>query len=131
MLAHDEVRAIQWVEDRLRLLDQRKLPESTEYLDLESCEAVAKAIAEMVVRGAPAIGITAAYGVALAAKARYTESPSNWKPAIDADLQILANARPTAVNLHWALERMRSLIAIVTSEPYEMLLKEAQRIQAE
>jgi len=131
MLAHDEVRAIQWVEDRLRLLDQRKLPESTEYLDLESCEAVAKAIAEMVVRGAPAIGITAAYGVALAAKARYTESPSNWKPALDADLKILANARPTAVNLHWALERMRSLIAIVTSEPYEMLLKEAQRIQAE
>lgn len=131
MRAHDEVRAIQWAEDRLRLLDQRQLPASTEYLDLESCDAVASAITDMVVRGAPAIGIAAGYGAALSAKVRYAESSLNWRQAVEADLQNLANARPTAVNLHWALRRMRKLVEAETGDPYTTLLTEATRIHDE
>jgi methylthioribose-1-phosphate isomerase len=113
------------------LLDQRRLPGATEYLRLGDAAAVTQAIRDMVVRGAPAIGITAAYGVVLAARARYREDPTAWKPRLGADLAMLAEARPTAVNLHWALQRMERLLAGLRGDPVPPLLAQAQAIHEE
>jgi len=127
----DTIRAIEWRDDHLFLLDQRKLPQTREYLELEEVGAVADAIRDMVVRGAPAIGITAAYGVVLAARRRYDDAPGSWKQDIEADLERLAAARPTAVNLFWALARMRERLASVEGDPVPALQEEAARIHAE
>jgi methylthioribose-1-phosphate isomerase len=89
-----KVEPIRWKGDRLELLDQRLLPEKTEYVTCRTAAEVAQAIRDMVVRGAPAIGCAAAFGVVLG-KGR--------KEAFE----LLAQSRPTAVNLFWALERMR------------------------
>jgi methylthioribose-1-phosphate isomerase len=88
------IEPIRWKGDRLELLDQRQLPEKSEYVACRSAEEVAAAIRDMVVRGAPAIGCAAAFGVVLG---RQTEK----------SYTVLAASRPTAVNLFWALERMR------------------------
>jgi methylthioribose-1-phosphate isomerase len=88
------VEPIRWKGDRLELLDQRLLPEKTVYLTCRSAAEVAQAIRDMVVRGAPAIGCAAAFGVVLS-----KGSPESY--------EVLAKSRPTAVNLFWALERMK------------------------
>jgi methylthioribose-1-phosphate isomerase len=88
------VEPIRWRGDRLELLDQRRLPEKTVYVTCRTAAEVAQAIRDMVVRGAPAIGCAAAFGVVLS-----KGSPESY--------DILAKSRPTAVNLFWALERMR------------------------
>ena len=129
--AHDRVRAILWREDALELLDQRRLPGETRYQRLTTATEVAQAIRDMVVRGAPAIGIAAAYGVALAARMRHAENADRWRIAIADDLARLAAARPTAVNLVWALRRMERVIAGAGDEPVERLLAEARAIHAE
>jgi methylthioribose-1-phosphate isomerase len=128
---HDRVRAVEWDNGRLKLIDQRLLPEKFEYRWLDDLPASARAIRDMVVRGAPAIGITAAYAVVLGARARYREDPATWREIIEADLDILREARPTAVNLRWAIERMRRALAGVTGDPAARLLAEAQAIHAE
>ncbi len=127
---HDPIRAIVWNDDALELLDQRVLPRKQTYLRLTDATAVAEAIRAMVVRGAPAIGITAAYAVVLAARARYAATPDGWKRAIEEDLEHLAAARPTAVNLFWALARMREVIVGLDGDPVAPLLAEARRIHA-
>jgi methylthioribose-1-phosphate isomerase len=129
--AHDRVRAILWREDALELLDQRRLPGETRYQRLTTAAGVAQAIRDMVVRGAPAIGITAAYGVVLGARERHAENPDRWRTAIEDDLAQLAAARPTAVNLFWALRRMERVIAEISDDPVERLLAEARAIHAE
>jgi S-methyl-5-thioribose-1-phosphate isomerase len=91
--------AVSWRGDHLSLLDQRLLPDAERYLDCADDAAVAAAIRDMVVRGAPAIGVAAAYGVVLGLRAGH---------AFDAVFERLAAARPTAVNLRWALERLRA-----------------------
>jgi methylthioribose-1-phosphate isomerase len=131
MPIHDTLRAVQWSEDCLLLLDQRRLPAVTEYLEINNVREVAQAIADMVVRGAPAIGITAAYGVVLAARARYEASSGDWQQSIQPDLKLLAASRPTAVNLFWALQRMREAIEKIDTDPFLPLLTEAQRIHQE
>ncbi|HDN25515.1 MAG TPA: S-methyl-5-thioribose-1-phosphate isomerase [Thioploca sp.] len=128
---YNTLRAVTWQDNQLYLLDQRKLPQEQTVIILETVADVAQAITDMVVRGAPAIGITAAYGVVLAAKAAYKAAPNNWQTLIETDLQLLAQARPTAVNLIWALERMRACFAKAAKNPIEMLLEEAKRIQQE
>jgi methylthioribose-1-phosphate isomerase len=90
----DAVQPIRWLGDRLELLDQRLLPDKTVYVTCRSAEEVAKAIKDMVVRGAPAIGCAAAFGVVLDKGKEHC-------------FEILAKSRPTAVNLFWALERMK------------------------
>jgi len=128
----DRVRAVEWDNDRLKLLDQRYLPLREAYLHCDTVAAVAQAIGDMVVRGAPAIGIAAAYGVVLAARDRFRADPGRWAQAIEADLALLAAARPTAVNLAWAIARMRrSIIAGIDGDPTPVLLAEAQRLHAE
>ena len=126
------VQAIKWETDRLLLLDQRILPDKEEYISYVDVNAVADAIRDMVVRGAPAIGITAAYGVVLAARARFNASLSDWKQQIESDLETLSLSRPTAVNLFWAIERMRRVINDISNEmPEPILLAEAKRIHEE
>ena len=115
----------------MRLLDQRRLPQAEIYLDFVDAPAVALAIRDMVVRGAPAIGITAAYAVVLAAQQHTTNSPDNWRVPLLRDMQQLSEARPTAVNLVWALERMRVCLATLGEAPVVPLLEEARRIHAE
>ena len=128
---HDSVRALQWLDGGLRVLDQRRLPAVIEYDRYTSSAGVAEAIASMRVRGAPAIGIAAAYGVVLAARERCRESPADWKALIRSDIDQLAASRPTAVNLFWALKRMDQVIAILDEAPVERLLAEAHAIHAE
>ena len=128
---HDRVRAIVWREDNLELLDQRLLPGELRYQRLTSAAAVAQAIRDMVVRGAPAIGVTAAYGVVLAARARHTAEPDGWQAMIGEDLRVLAASRPTAVNLFWALRRMERVMAECQGDPVARLLAEAHAIHAE
>lgn len=114
------VQALEWTGHGLRLLDQRALPAQERYLDCDTAASVARAITDMVVRGAPAIGIAAGFGVALAARAG---------DDLAAATRRLAAARPTAVNLAWALARMESLWR-AGADPGE-LLAEAQAIHAE
>ena len=125
---HDTLRAVRWQDNQLGLIDQRKLPNEYQVINLNTAASVALAIKDMVVRGAPAIGITAAYGVVLAAHAAYQQNPVHWKSLIQADLQLLANARPTAVNLHWALAQMQAQFAEIHDDPVPHLLAVARAI---
>ncbi|MDI3262664.1 MAG: S-methyl-5-thioribose-1-phosphate isomerase [Fulvimonas sp.] len=117
---HDRVRALAWQGDRLALLDQRLLPLEERWIECTSAAAVTAAIRDLVVRGAPAIGIAAAWGVVLAARA--------GEP-LEAALAMLRAARPTAVNLMWALDRMQTRIA--AGADADALALEARAIQDE
>jgi methylthioribose-1-phosphate isomerase len=99
-------RTVERTPSGVRLIDQRKLPHETVYVTCETAEATAEAIRSMVVRGAPAIGVTAAFGVALAASSAAADDPGALDRRIEAAREVLAAARPTAVNLSWALDRM-------------------------
>ena len=107
LLAAETIKAIEWRDGRLYLLDQRLLPSKEVWLAYDSAAAVAEAIRAMVVRGAPAIGISAAYALVLAVKARMADG-GDWQAALEADFQLLSESRPTAVNLCWALNCMRA-----------------------
>ncbi|MBK1644361.1 S-methyl-5-thioribose-1-phosphate isomerase [Thiocapsa imhoffii] len=121
--------AARWHQGALYLAEQRLLPERAEYLRLETAGEVAEAIRAMVVRGAPAIGVAAAYGVVLAGRDAYATAGSSWKAAIESDLARLAASRPTAVNLFWAIRRMRDCIAdLGTGDPYADLLTAARAL---
>ena len=128
---NDTVSAIRWTEAGLQLLDQRRLPDEETYLHFNDAAAVAAAIRDMVVRGAPAIGITAAYAVVLSARRHVTGSAREWQSSVLQDIQLLAAARPTAVNLFWALARMQRCLDRVGNNPVAALLDEARRIHAE
>ena len=125
--------AVAWQDGALELLDQRALPRASVIRRYTDCGEVAEAIREMVVRGAPAIGVAAAYGVVLAARQRYSESAAAWRERIEADLQHLAGSRPTAVNLRWALDRMRGVMDAVApgTDPESDLLDAARAIHVE
>lgn len=127
---HDSIRAIEWRDNSLYLLDQRHLPHEERYIEYSDCAAVAEAITDMVVRGAPAIGITAAFGAVLAARARYNDDRSNWQTLIKSDLDMLRAARPTAVNLAWAVDKMALIIATFTDDmdPVPTLLSVARGV---
>lgn len=126
LLAAEKVKAIEWVDGTLRLLDQRVLPLEESWLSYRTAYDVAAAIKQMVVRGAPAIGIAAAYGLLLGARERIAAG-GDWRARLEADFEVLANARPTAVNLIWALNRMRERIARLKpeEEPLQALESEA------
>ena len=127
----DTIRAVQWEGDVLKLLDQRRLPHEEIYIEYHDVMSVAEAIKDMVVRGAPAIGVTAAYGVVLAAKTQLQNSPDDWRTNIQTDLDNLARSRPTAVNLVWAIERMRRVLVQHSADPLHELLVEAKHIHEE
>jgi len=106
--SNSTVEAIRWTPYCLELLDQLVLPHQKVYRKLETVEETAAAIKNMVVRGAPAIGIAAAYGMTLATHKALREAPQNIEEAIDSAATLLMNTRPTAVNLAWAIERMKT-----------------------
>ncbi len=128
---YDRIRPIRWTGDALELLDQRKLPFEVQYLTCADSDEVAAAIHALAVRGAPAIGIAAAWGVVLAA---YTIDAIDGDAAaikIEAALQRLNAARPTAVNLAWALARMRRAMRGAGSDWRDVLAREARAIETE
>lgn len=131
MTQHDTIRAVEWKDNHLVLLDQRKLPHAEQYLQLYGAEDTAEAIRNMVVRGAPAIGITAAYGLLMAARKAFKQYPNDWRVRLEVDREALAAARPTAINLHWALNRMCAAIHPHDPEPIVTLQALAQRIHQE
>lgn len=104
------MRSIEWIDDgpSVRMIDQRRLPGRLEYLVLARPEEVARAIADMAIRGAPAIGAAAAFGLALAGARSDTEDPAALWRELEAAASVLKAARPTAANLAWALERLLS-----------------------
>lgn len=106
LLAAERLKSIEWLDGRLNLLDQRRLPNEELWRSYDCAAAVAEAIREMVVRGAPAIGISAAYAMVLAVRARVAAG-GDWRQALEEDFRLLADSRPTAVNLAWALKQMR------------------------
>ena len=130
---NDGVHAVAWTDGALTLLDQRRLPGETVYLRIDDVDGAIDAIRDMVVRGAPAIGIAAAYGAVLAARAAWRAYGAGWKGPWEADLERLAGARPTAVNLVWAVRRMRHLGLDLPDDqdPEPALLDEARAIHAE
>jgi methylthioribose-1-phosphate isomerase len=125
------VQALQWTGASLRVLDQRQLPDKLEYDEYNDAASVAHAIASMRVRGAPAIGIAAAYGVVLSLTKHFTAKTGEWRQYVDADIELLANSRPTAVNLFWALGRMKSVLNSPPDKLIETVKACAEQIHAE
>src|SRR6266849_4648651 len=101
------IKTVEWTKEGVRMLDQRLLTTEEKYLMLRSYEEVADAIRKMVVRGAPAIGVSAAMGLALGASQSVGTSVSDLEDDFDYICQVMSQTRPTAVNLFWAIERMR------------------------
>ncbi|TWI03715.1 methylthioribose-1-phosphate isomerase [Luteimonas cucumeris] len=128
---YDRIRPIRWTGTALELLDQRQLPFTVEYLSCSSSDDVAAAIHALAVRGAPAIGIAAAWGAVLAARDVDAGDGATAAAEIESALQRLNAARPTAVNLAWALARMRRALAGAGSDWREVLEREARAIETE
>ena len=112
---------LRWRDGTLEMLDQRVLPATVQYLAYTSAAETAAGIRDMVVRGAPAIGVAAAYGVALEANRLRTAGADTFKAGLEAGFDVLAKSRPTAVNLFWALERMREEWQSVTASSQETI----------
>jgi methylthioribose-1-phosphate isomerase len=98
---------VKWSDEGVEMLDQRLLPTEEKWLTLRTYNDVAAGIKDMVVRGAPAIGVSAAYGVALGAKQFVGTDATDLEDEIDYICEVLGKTRPTAVNLFWALDRMK------------------------
>ena len=129
------IETLRWVNNQLEMIDQRVLPATFNYLSYDSAQSVAEGIRSMVVRGAPAIGVAAAYGVALEARRLQNLADTEFKLALEQGFKVLAESRPTAVNLFWALARMRrvweKLLGNSSALIAEKLLEEAHEILLE
>jgi methylthioribose-1-phosphate isomerase len=128
---YDRIRPLLWTGDALQVLDQRKLPFAVEHLQCTTSDEVAAAIHALAVRGAPAIGIAAAWGAVLAARQIQAGDGAQAAPKIEPALQRLNAARPTAVNLAWALARMRRALLPAGADWRAVLEREAQAIASE
>lgn len=130
-----KIETLRWCNGRLEMIDQRILPAVFEYLAYDSAESVAEGIRSMVVRGAPAIGVAAAYGIALEALRLQGNSMAEFRQGLESGFDVLAKSRPTAVNLFWALDRMHrvwnGLSGLNNPEVSVRLLSEAHEILAE
>ena len=125
------IRTIEWKNDCVVMIDQRLLPTQEEYNHYSDYRQVARAIKDMVIRGAPAIGVAAALGIALGMR----KAQGNPRKAFDKIAATLAETRPTAVNLFWAIERMRRVFNTCKNQPIDeigdRLLREALAIREE
>lgn len=130
-----EIETLRWKNGCLEMIDQRILPARFEYIAYDSAASVAEGIRSMVVRGAPAIGCAAAYGVALEALKLKETTGKEFQKGMDRAFDVLAESRPTAVNLFWALERMKNKISssndVVQGTLVDILLGEAHEVLAE
>lgn len=126
------MKAIEWISGKVRIIDQTRLPWEEVFVDISDYREVAAAIKEMRIRGAPAIGIAAAYGLALGAQGIETASKKEFLSKLRPISEALAATRPTAVNLFWALERMNRVAKACESvaEIKAALIAEAQRLDA-
>ena len=128
-----EIRPIKWVAGKLELLDQTRLPQEQVYVVVERYQEAVEAIQSMRVRGAPAIGVTAAYAMAIAARQIGSTGRAKFLTRLNEAAAEITSARPTAVNLHWAVRRMLRVAEAeddVEKVPAR-LLEEAQRVQEE
>ena len=125
-----KVHALEWTGESLKVLNQRILPETIAFDEYTDVPGVAEAITSMRVRGAPAIGIAAAYGVALSVMQHYVELDADWEAKVVADIKLLESSRPTAVNLFWALESMKQVLDQQTGNPVENIKAAAIQIHA-
>lgn len=128
-------KTLEWMDDHLRILDQTRLPEETVYLNCDTVDEVASAIRDLKVRGAPAIGIASAFGVVVGMRKQSSQSWKKYEERLKHVISTLAETRPTAVNLFWALERMRMMAEKHKGEDLEkttqLLLNEAISIHEE
>lgn len=131
----NKILSMEYKEDALHMIDQRKLPHTFEIFIAKTCQEVDFAIRDMVVRGAPAIGAAAGYGAALAAKENQQEEKCVFLTRMEESLGMLNRSRPTAVNLMWAVKRMRKLIEKKAQLPVkhlaDLILEEAHAIVRE
>ncbi|HXZ24860.1 MAG TPA: S-methyl-5-thioribose-1-phosphate isomerase, partial [Nitrospiria bacterium] len=129
------VPTVEWKDGAVRILDQSRLPDKVEFVDCRDYETVGLAIKELWVRGAPAIGIAAAMGVALGAQSVKATEYDAFHKAVWAIADHLAATRPTAVNLFWAIGRMKRRLEALKAEPIpaikQKLIAEAQAVLEE
>src|SRR5580700_10850145 len=129
------IQTLEWTDKGVRFIDQTKLPTEETYVTCKNYEQVADAIRNMVVRGAPAIGVAAAMGIALGMKNSNAENGGELKRDFEQICEVIGKTRPTAVNLFWAIRRMRDKFEILRVRPLpqikQALVEEAQRMHAE
>lgn len=129
------VKTIEWVDGKVRIVDQTKLPEELVYLDISNVEVLGEAFRRLRIRGAPALGIAGAMGVALAAHGYRKDDGRGLARKVREAIAFLRSTRPTAINLFWALDRMERVVDKVEDEPVERirekLLQEALTIMEE
>lgn len=128
---------VKWSDEGVLMLDQRLLPTEEKWYTLKSYEEVAKGITDMIVRGAPAIGVSAAYGIALGAKGFVGMNIADFEDEFDFICEVLRKTRPTAVNLFWAIDRMKKTFASAkeagkaVDEIKQILIEESKAIHDE
>ena len=129
------IHTLEWTDDGVRFLDQTKLPTEETYVNCKTHEQVADVIRNMVVRGAPAIGVAAAMGIALGVNNSKAESVGDLKREFDQICNVIGATRPTAVNLFWAIRRMQEKFERIRIRPIpqikQTLVDEARRMHAE
>ena len=129
------IQTLEWTDSGVRFIDQTKLPTEETYVTCKTYTQVADVIRNMVVRGAPAIGVAAAMGIALGVKTSKAENGGDLKQEFDQICDVMAKTRPTAVNLFWAIRRMREKFEMLRVRPLtqikQSLIEEAQRMHAE
>src|SRR5258707_417798 len=129
------IQTLEWTDSGVRFIDQTKLPTEETYVTCKTCAQVADVIRNMVVRGAPAIGVAAAMGIALGLKTSKAENGGDLKQEFDQICDVMGKTRPTAVNLFWAIKRMRDKFEMLRVRPIaqirQALIDEAQRMHAE
>jgi methylthioribose-1-phosphate isomerase len=129
------IQTLEWTDSGVRFIDQTKLPGEETFVTCKTADQVADVIRDMVVRGAPAIGVAAAMGIALGVKNSQAESVGELRPEFDRVCDMIGKTRPTAVNLFWAIRRMRDKFELLRARPLPQLkrtlIEEAQRMHAE
>jgi len=133
MHSMSELRTVEWVGGHVRLIDQTRLPDRLVYVNLKDYRQVSKAIEDMVVRGAPAIGVAAAMGMALAARANRNKSRERVLQQLEVAAKSLRASRPTAQNLFWAVERILQVAheASPNGDVANLVVEEAMRMAEE
>jgi methylthioribose-1-phosphate isomerase len=129
------IQTLEWTEKGVVFIDQTKLPTEEVYVTCTTHQQVADVIRNMVVRGAPAIGVSAAMGIALGVKNSKAENPADLKKDLDQICETIGQTRPTAVNLFWAIRRMQQKFESLSDQPIpqiqQALIEESQRMHAE
>lgn len=129
------IKTLEWTAEGVRFIDQTRLPTEETYVTCRNYEEVARAIRDMIVRGAPAIGVAAAMGIALGVQQSAAKNSAELRSELDRICQVIGQTRPTAVNLFWAIRRMNQKFESVAGRPMDQikscLVQEAQQMLVE